>query len=65
MTVLEQILAAEDTEAWTKYLSECQINMACHAQLKATQAGLTVMARLAGKRVQHLDGELRHPDLWR
>jgi len=65
MTELEQILASQDMAAWAKYLSECQMNMACHAQLKATQAGLTDMAALAAKRVQHLDGELRHPDLWR
>lgn len=65
MTELERILAAQDMDAWVTYLSECQINMACHAQLKAHQAGLKDMAGLAAKRVQHLDGELRHPNLWR
>lgn len=62
---IAEILEKQDMQEWVKYLSECQINMACHAQLQAHKAGLTEMAALAGKRVQHLDGELRHPKLWK
>lgn len=61
---IADILQTGDRKAWRDYLATTTLQEAVYAHMRAATAGIDDMRLLAHKRVQHLDGEIRHPDLW-
>jgi hypothetical protein len=75
---IKNILHDVDEDAWKTFLDTCTMQEAVLAKLKAQVAveastfapperarKVLAMSQLASKREQHLNGEHRHPHLWR